>query len=177
MAHQGQLEIINLNGEIEFYPLDAEKGVTNIGRHPENDIVLDDAGVAPFHAMLDHRQKPYQIIVLAQEGETVLEDEPLPPNIATTLQNWNNIKLGSYTLILVEDVSTTSTQGPSFAATSPGGTFISTGAPGPAERPATRPMPPLPAPCRLDPYPLPRPHPGPKNRPQQATGQGQQNGQ
>lgn len=172
MAHQGQLEIINLNGEIEFYPLDAEKGVTNIGRHPENDIVLDDAGVAPFHAMLDHRQKPYQIIVLAQEGETVLEDEPLPPNIATTLQNWNNIKLGSYTLILVEDVSTTSTQSPSFAATSPGGTFISTGAPGPAERPATRPMPPAPAP---PPRPLPvRPIPlaAPTSRPEESTAAG-----
>jgi len=47
-ASHNQLEIIGPGGRIEFYELDPGKGVTNIGRHPENDIVIDSPTVAPF---------------------------------------------------------------------------------------------------------------------------------
>jgi hypothetical protein len=124
MANQDQLEIISTDGAIEFYSLDPNKGVTNIGRHPENDIVIEDTGVAPFHVMIDHRQKPYRLVVLSPEGETLLEGELLAPNVTKALQNWDNIRLGQYTLILVEGT-----------------------APGTARSAATTPMPPAPRPA------------------------------
>ncbi len=54
MATLDQLEIISVSGMVEFYELDPAKGVTSIGRHPDNDVVLDSPGIALFHAMLDH---------------------------------------------------------------------------------------------------------------------------
>ena len=40
-----QLELIFPNGDIRFLNVEIEKGVVNIGRHPENDIVIDAPGV------------------------------------------------------------------------------------------------------------------------------------
>jgi len=102
VAEQDQLEIISANGQIEFYSLNPNKGITNIGRHPENDIVLDSPGVAPFHAMLDHRQKPYRFMLLANQGKALIGEEPLPPHTTRALQNWASITLDGYTLVLVE---------------------------------------------------------------------------
>lgn len=96
-----QLEIIRDNGEIEFYNLDPDKGITNIGSHPENDIIIDSPGVAPFHAILDHRFEPYQLTLLSQEGMTSVGNQPLAPHIPTTLQNWDNIDIDGHRLILV----------------------------------------------------------------------------
>ena len=56
-----QIEIIYPNGEVKFHELDAGRGITNIGRHPDNDVVIASAEVALFHAVLDHRQKPYRL--------------------------------------------------------------------------------------------------------------------
>ena len=103
MPIQDQLEIIKAGGEIEFYNLDPGKGITNIGRHPENDLVIDSPGVAPFHAVLDHRQKPYQLVVLSHEGQTVLGEQVLPTNVSTPLQNWDHIQLDGHTIILIEE--------------------------------------------------------------------------
>ena len=102
MPPQDRLEIIKPNGEVEFYPLAQEKGVTNIGRHPENDIVLSSPGVAPFHAVLDHRQKPYQLVVLSHEGTTTLGDRILPPNVAAPLRNWDPIQFDGHVLVFIE---------------------------------------------------------------------------
>lgn len=162
MPPQDKLEIIGVDGQIEFYSLDPEKGVTNIGRHPENDVVLDDARIAPFHAMLDHRQKPYQLMVLSQEAQTSIEGELLAPHMARTLQNWDNIKFGDYTVILVEDVDTTATQGPAFSSGAPSGTFIST--PSPAPVPQQQEQQPAP-PARPAPVPPP-----PTSRPEASAG-------
>ena len=102
MPTQDQLEIIGPGGEIEFHDLDPAKGVANVGRHPDNDIVIDSPGVALFHAMLDHRQKPSQIVILSQEGETTLSGQPLPANVPTELHNWDTLEIAGFTVILVE---------------------------------------------------------------------------
>src|SRR3712207_324945 len=104
MAAQDQLEIITATGHIEFYNLDPGKGLTNIGQHPENDIVINDPDVAPFHAMLDHRQRPYQLILLSQQGYTRLRGQQLSPDGGDALQNLDTLQLGSYTVILVESM-------------------------------------------------------------------------
>jgi hypothetical protein len=97
-----QLEIIRASGEIEFYDLDPSRGTTNIGRDPANDIVIDGPGVAPFHAMLDYRQKPYHLVVFSQMGETTLGGQPLPPNVSRDIHNWDAIQFDGHTIILLE---------------------------------------------------------------------------
>lgn len=106
MPKPDQLEIIQPNGDIDFYDLDATRGITNIGRHPDNDIVLDAPDVAPFHAILDHRKKPYEIVILGDMGETRLGDRTLSPNATATLQNWDTLEINSHRIILLEGEGT-----------------------------------------------------------------------
>ena len=102
MPAYDQLELIAPNGEIKFYDLSPARGITNIGRHPENDIVIDNPAVAPFHAVLDHRQRPYQLVVIAQDTPTTISGEPVLPNVPHTLRTWDTIELNGHSLVLVE---------------------------------------------------------------------------
>ena len=102
MAIRDLVEIIKPDGGVEFYPLDPTKGITNIGRHPDNDIVIESSSVALFHAVLDHRQKPYHILVLSDEGDVLLDGKRLPPNHSTSLGSFGTLEMDGYALIFVE---------------------------------------------------------------------------
>ncbi len=102
MSGQAQLEIISPSGEIEFVDLDPQRGVTNIGRHADNDVVIDSASVADFHAMLDHRQWPCHLMLLTDRPGTILDGQPLSPEDPISLRNWATIELDGYTLILLQ---------------------------------------------------------------------------
>jgi len=102
MPTQAQLEIISPDGETQWHNLDTGKGVANIGRHEDNDIVIDAPGVAPFHALLDCQQRPFQIMLLTDEGQTKLRGEPLPANAFQELQNWDTVEIDGYSIILLE---------------------------------------------------------------------------
>ena len=102
MAAHDQLELIAPNGEIKFYDLDPAKGITNIGRHPENDIVIDNPAVAAFHAVLDHRQRPYQLVVVTQDNPTSVGGQTIQPNVPHPLHSWDTIELNGHSLVLVE---------------------------------------------------------------------------
>jgi len=115
MPSHGQLEIIRANGEIEFYTLDTAAGITNIGRHPDNDIIIESTGVAPFHAILDHRQVPYLLILLSPEGQTRIGNEALVPHTPRSLQHWDNIEIDGHRLILVETEGGDTGQAPGVA--------------------------------------------------------------
>lgn len=119
MAAKAQLEIINPSGETEFHDLDPGQGVVNIGRHPDNDIVIDSPGVAAFHAVLDHRQKPYQIMVLGEEGETRLQGRVLSPNIFEELDEWDTIEVDGFTIILLEGAGAPTREMPALLPTVP----------------------------------------------------------
>ena len=85
------LEVISPAGEIKFYELDPAHGVTNIGRHPDNDVVIDSPSVAPFHAVLYHQQKPYQLIFVGEaQGRT------------RTLEAQETFQLDGFALIILE---------------------------------------------------------------------------
>lgn len=144
MPTQDQLEIIRVSGEIEFYDLDPARGITNIGRHPENDVVIDSPGVAPFHAVLDHRQKPYRLMVLSQVGETTLDGQPLPPHVSTEIHRWGAIGLDGYSIILLE-----------------GEVVAARPAPAPAPVPVPQPVPGRPSPPAAAPPALPAVAPAP----------------
>jgi len=102
MPIQDQLEVIMPSGEVKFYDLDPAKGITNIGRHPDNDIVIDSPSVAPFHAILDHQQRPYQFMVLSREGTATLGGQPLSPNVFQEIHNWDTVEIDGYAIILLE---------------------------------------------------------------------------
>jgi len=93
---QDQLELIKPNGEIEFHTLHSTKGITYIGSNPKNDIVLNDPHIRPFHAFLDHRQKPARLTFL--ENETGLLST-IPP---TFLAHLDRVEFEGYTLVFLE---------------------------------------------------------------------------
>ncbi len=103
MPPHDQLEIIRANGEIEFYDLDPDKGITNIGRHPDNDVILVSPATAPFHAILDHRQKPYQLLVLSHHGTSRMAGRVLAPNTPLPIHNWDTIQFDGDTMVLIEN--------------------------------------------------------------------------
>ena len=91
MSPRDRLEIISPAGEIKFYELDPARGVTNIGRHPDNDVVIDSPSLAPFYAVLYHQQKPYQLILLGE-----------PKAAARTLNSWEALQVDGYALMVLE---------------------------------------------------------------------------
>ncbi|HEY85490.1 MAG TPA: FHA domain-containing protein [Chloroflexi bacterium] len=97
-----QLEVISPGGQIQFYELDPGKGVLNIGRHVDNDVVIDAPGVSPFHAIIDYRQRPYHLVVLSHEGNIRLNGQKLIPNTPVELNYWDSLEIAGFTLLLVE---------------------------------------------------------------------------
>ena len=100
--HFDQLEIVNPDGSLSFHDLDPAKGTTNIGSDPENDIVIAGPQVAAFLAMIDHRDKPYQIMILDQDGRVSLDGQPLKPNQGYDLHGWSTVEINGYSLVLTE---------------------------------------------------------------------------
>jgi pSer/pThr/pTyr-binding forkhead associated (FHA) protein len=102
MVVREQLEIIGPDGTVAFYEIDPAKGLVNIGRHKDNDIVIESSKVALFHAILDYSTESYTIVILDEEGETYLDGQPLPPNVSQLLPHWSPLEIDGYTLMLVE---------------------------------------------------------------------------
>jgi hypothetical protein len=102
MPIEDQLEIIGPGGEISFHALNALKGISYIGSHPENDVVLQGTGVGLFHALLDHRRRPFHATPLTDESAIVLNGAPLPINTPQQLHNWDTLSVGGFNLILLE---------------------------------------------------------------------------
>ena len=102
MARCDQLEIVAPDGVISFHDLDPAQGITNIGGDPENDIVVEGSQVAAFLAMIDHRQRPYQIVLLDQDATVSLNGQPLEANLGRDLHGWSTIELDGYSMVLVE---------------------------------------------------------------------------
>ena len=103
MARQDQLEIISPTGEVSFVDLDNAKGISNIGRHPENDIVLNSPSVGLFHAVLDHRQRPLKIMLLSSEGESLVAGQRLQLNVPAGVNPWDTLAFGGFSMILFQD--------------------------------------------------------------------------
>jgi len=90
-----QLEIISPSGDITFYPLSPEKGFTNIGQHPENDIVIHDGQAAPFQAILYHQKKPCQLMLVnGPAGVIRVGGRPLPPQQIVPVEHLSHIEFG-----------------------------------------------------------------------------------
>ncbi len=142
-----QLEIIGPSGDIRFHDLNPVKGFTNIGSHPDNDIVITSPDVAPFHAVIDHRQRPAHIINMGRGGAIRVGGQAVEPNASRVLNNWDTIELNGHTLVMMEGLAAGAG---AIAAPIP---YAST--PSPAWEP-TPAAPPVPAPMPVAPVePLP----------------------
>ena len=102
MPIEDQLELIGPGGEISFHALNILKGVSYMGSHPENDIVLQGPGVGLFHALLDHRRKPFHVTPLTDESAVTLNGSPLPINVPQQLANWDTLSVGGFNIVLLE---------------------------------------------------------------------------
>ncbi|MBX2997506.1 MAG: FHA domain-containing protein [Caldilineaceae bacterium] len=135
MANFDQLEIISPGGVIEFFDLHPSRGVTNIGSHGENDVVLLGSNIAPFHAVVDHRYQPFQLMLLADESQTRLGGRLLPPGAPVPLQNWDSIEIGGHTLILLQGRNGDQPAAPAPQPTTPRVTYAA-----PAAQPSVAPQ-------------------------------------
>jgi hypothetical protein len=102
MSAFDQLEVIDARGQVTFYDLDPARGVVNIGRDPSNDIVINSPDVAPFHAIVDHHRKPYQLVLLNREARTIVDGRPAAPGSAVSLSDRVTVELNGHALILLE---------------------------------------------------------------------------
>ncbi|HDQ73834.1 MAG TPA: FHA domain-containing protein, partial [Chloroflexi bacterium] len=98
-----QLEIIHPDGEVAFYDLDPRRGVVNIGRDPDNDIVIDSPVIAPFHVVLDHRQHPCYVVKLSTEENVAIDGQATPYHTPTPLPGWTPLEIAGTTFILLEE--------------------------------------------------------------------------
>lgn len=126
-----QLEIIRPDGVVEFYDLTPVKGITNIGSHPENDIVLPGEGVAAFHCVLDHRRQPYQLLIVDGQVATQVAGRSARADQPVLLNNWDPVEMGGHTLILLLAGQSTPASGGGVPPLRPG--------PGPGALPGARP--------------------------------------
>src|SRR5262245_2711565 len=100
MAAHEQLEVISSSGDLTFHDLDYSDGITNMGRHPSNNVVLSAPGIADFHLVLDHRQQPFQIATLVDVGTVTLNGAALRPNDYRPLHPWDHVEVSGTTIIL-----------------------------------------------------------------------------
>ena len=103
MAQGDQLEVVSPMGDLLFFDLDEGKGVTNVGRHPSNDVVINGQGIADFHLVIDHRSHPYQVSLINADAVATLGNEKLVPNRAYPLQAWDTIMIDGFAVILMEE--------------------------------------------------------------------------
>src|SRR5262245_47957017 len=95
-----KLEVIHPNGQTQFYTLNMSQGVTNIGRDPRNDVVIDSPLVAPFHAVLKHQREPYRVVIMGRGGQNSLRGTALPVDVPVVIQPWDVLNLNGYILTL-----------------------------------------------------------------------------
>jgi hypothetical protein len=86
------------NYPFEEYPLNENRGITNIGSHPDNDIVISDARVLPFHFMLDHRQKPYRVIALSPDSNITVDGIAISSGEPIEVMDLSHVKFNGFSL-------------------------------------------------------------------------------
>ena len=104
MAKNDQLEIIYPDGTINFFPLNPEKGITTIGSHPDNDVVVISPSMGSFHAVVDHQRKPYRIVFLNEESNAQTQGQAMSGNSFQAWADWQTIDLDGFTFTLLENI-------------------------------------------------------------------------
>ena len=141
MPTTDQLQIVSPNGESTLYPLDPARGTTRIGRHKENDLIIDSPAIALFQAVLHRQAQRYRIVVVDPKRKMTLYNEfynagsELRPNVPNELRDGDKIEVNGYSIVLM--------QGREVMA---GGSLVTAPAPVPAtvnQRPGASSVPPV----------------------------------
>lgn len=93
---------ITSNQTMEFHDLNPDKGIINIGSHPENDIIVQDSRVMPFHLMMDLRQKPYLVVSLNPDADIRVDGVPLMDSETTEVMDISQVSFSGYSLNLIQ---------------------------------------------------------------------------
>jgi hypothetical protein len=96
------MSITNIpNQTMEFHDLNPDKGIINVGSHPENDIVVHDPRVMPFHMMMDLRQQPYLVVSLNPNSDIKVDGIPLLDSETTEVMDISQVSFSGYSLNLL----------------------------------------------------------------------------
>ena len=77
--------------------LDFDQSVVNIGSHLDNDIVITDDSVLPFHAMVVLQEKNFQLVSLTPGAEVWLNGDVLEDTSVSLAEN-HLLEIGGHTL-------------------------------------------------------------------------------
>ena len=80
--------------------VDLAQATLHLGSAYDNDVVLYDPGVAPYHAQLLCDESGYQVLDLSNGGETMLAGKHLDPQVAMPLDVDTPFRLGGVTLVV-----------------------------------------------------------------------------
>lgn len=86
--------VVSLNGQIQK-EIDLDKSRWNIGRRPNNDLVLDHLAVSGRHAAVDISSEGSYLLDLGSTNGTTVNGQPIKKHL---LQNNDLIEVGKYQL-------------------------------------------------------------------------------
>jgi eukaryotic-like serine/threonine-protein kinase len=76
------------------------RAVVQLGRQPDNDVVLPDDGVSRYHARLQVTALGWEVVDLGGMNGTWLDDRLLSANEAAAISPGSQLRIGPYALIL-----------------------------------------------------------------------------
>lgn len=86
----------------QIFTPDPHKGIINIGSDGENDIVIRDARVLPFHVTLMVHQKPYQVIPLDPQAGVTVRGVPVPAGTSAAVDSLDDVAFAGHSLMAQE---------------------------------------------------------------------------
>lgn len=89
--------LVIYEGEEQRAEHELARAVVGLGRHPQNDIVLDDRTLSRFHARIERRDDRYVVIDLGAQNGVHLNGERIAGE--ALLQSGDRIDLGRYTAV------------------------------------------------------------------------------
>lgn len=106
--------LVIYEGEEQRAEHELAHAVVGLGRHPQNDIVLDDRTLSRFHARIEKRDRGFVVIDLGAQNGVHLNGERIDKEAA--LQSGDRIDLGRYTAVFHERARPRSAVRPTAAA-------------------------------------------------------------
>ncbi len=89
--------LVIYRGDERLAEHDLLREVVGLGRHPENDIVLDDRTLSRFHARIEKREDAYVVIDLGAQNGVHKNGERIEKESA--LESGDRIELGKYVAV------------------------------------------------------------------------------
>lgn len=96
-----RLDVLGPQGET-LRSLELSDGVLTVGQAPGNQLVLEAEGVGRYHLRLNCAAARASVTDLGARGGTLLDDQPLAPNLETPFPGGATLRVGPFRLRLVQ---------------------------------------------------------------------------